>query len=89
MYDLVPTPTGLSVCLVHVGADVDRDDRILRRAGIAGYKLYRDPAVRRGVPGHPAEVHRLHAQPQVLPIELARSRYVGNREVRGNAGNPA
>src|SRR5918995_280999 len=88
MYELIPTPARVGVCLVHVGADVDRDDGILRCAGIAGYELYRDPPVRCGVPGHPAEVHRLHAQAQVLPVELARSRYVGNREVRGYAGYP-
>jgi hypothetical protein len=46
MDDLVPTPTSLGVCLVDVAADVDRDDGILRRAGIAGYELYRGPPVR-------------------------------------------
>jgi hypothetical protein len=35
MYDLVTTLASLGVRLVHVGADVDRDDGILRRAGIA------------------------------------------------------
>jgi hypothetical protein len=46
MYDLVPTLASLGVCLVHVGADVDRDDGILRCAGIASYELYRRPPVR-------------------------------------------
>jgi hypothetical protein len=45
MDDLVPTPASLGVCLVDVGADVDRDDGILRCAGIACYELYRGPPV--------------------------------------------
>jgi hypothetical protein len=46
MDDLVPTAASLGVCLVHGGADVDRDDGFLRCAGIAGYELYRGPPVR-------------------------------------------
>jgi hypothetical protein len=43
MHDLVSTPASVGLCLVRVGADVDRDDGILRCAGIAGYELYRGP----------------------------------------------
>jgi hypothetical protein len=39
MHDLVPTPASLGVGLVDVVADVDRDDGILRRAGIAADEL--------------------------------------------------
>lgn len=84
--DLVPPSLRLRVRLINAGADVNRDDRVMRRRGVATDQLDGGLATRRSVARHPPQVEFLNTQPEVVGVEVTGSSDVSDRKVRIDAG---
>src|SRR5207248_10008477 len=74
------------VRLIDAGADVSRDDRVMRRRGVASDELDGGLATRRSVACHPTQVEFLNAQPEIVGVEVTGSGDVSDRKVRVDAG---